>query len=797
MGTAQHHFAESDIPLFGKDATSHIVAAQAVLNSGRTEIWLYRREKDGDRITKEHSPFFPFFFLSEVDLLKGFPRERFRYQQLLGDNYYRYLIALTSWQTYWDAIRHIERATDARERRPQELYLVNNPIQQYLMQSGRTMFKGMSFDELHRLQLDIETTSTGGFPNADLASDKIIIAAVSDNRSLKQVLHLSPETCAPHSIGFNTETELLAHLVNVIREIDPDVIEGHNIYLFDFPYLLRRCERHGVPFNFGRDGSSPRSFPSSMRFAERTVDFPALDIAGRHVVDTYFLVLAFDVTKRDMPGYGLKAAARYFGFAPENRTYIEGNKITQVWQDNPSRLLDYALDDVLETERLARHLSGSTFYLTQMLPIDYGQVARTGPASKIEALFVREYLRQKQSLPKSEWGSQASGGYTDVFFTGVAGPIVYADVESLYPSIMLHYGIRPKGDTLNLFQGLLRRLIDLRFETKRQMKAASAPETTSELDARQSSFKVLTNSFYGQLGFSLALFNDFGEADRVTSTGRKILRQIISIIQREGGKVIEVDTDGVLFVPPDYVAGEAAEAAFIEKMNLEMPAGIRIGFDGRFQRMLSYKKKNYALLLYDGTLKYKGSSLVSRSNELFGRRFVFKAIELLINDDIEGLHTLYLETRDKTTQHDWSGVEDFSRTEALKDSADQYLVDVDRGRRPRAAAYELAIARSYQTRRPVRKGDRISYYVTGAVPTVTAFENCRLAGEWDPEQPDENTAYYLKRLDEFASKFEVFFSSHDFYLIFSPEDLFGFNPDGIRIISIEHDTPEVDEDVPF
>ena len=97
----------------------------------------------------------------------------------------------------------------------------------------------------------------------------------------------------------------------------------------------------------------------------------------------------------------------------------------------------YARDDVLETERLARHLSGSTFYLTQMLPMPYGQVARTGPAAKIEALFVREYLRHRQSLPQRAAGTQMAGGYTDVFVTGVVGPIVYADVESLYPSIML------------------------------------------------------------------------------------------------------------------------------------------------------------------------------------------------------------------------------------------------------------------------------------------------------------------------------------------------------------------------
>ena len=81
-----------------------------------------------------------------------------------------------------------------------------------------------------------------------------------------------------------------------------------------------------------------------------------------------------------------------------------------MWRDDPERLIAYARDDVWETERLARHLSGSTFYLTQMLPMSYGQVARTGPAAKIEALFVREYLRHKQALPRPAQGSQMAGG---------------------------------------------------------------------------------------------------------------------------------------------------------------------------------------------------------------------------------------------------------------------------------------------------------------------------------------------------------------------------------------------------
>ena len=632
-----------DVALFGKSSRQRIVAVQPVPNhpgADAASVYVYTRS-ESDTIAVNEESVYPFFFLSDVNLLQDFPRNRYQYQLLAGDNYYNHLVVFKSWNAYWDGVRHIEKATNRRQRTPDELYLVSNPVQQYLMQTGNTCFKGMAFDDLLRMQLDIEVYSESGFPNAKRENDAVIIVALSDNRGWQKILHIKN----------GSEKTLLEELVEVICRHDPDVIEGHNIFAFDFAYLAERFKRYKIPFNIGRDGSEPRTYNSSMRFAERSIDFPVFQIAGRHVIDTYFQVMSYDVFKRDLPGYGLKAAARYFGFAPEDRTYIDGDQIAQTWITNPDLLLQYAADDVIETERLARHLSGSTFYLTRMLPMPYGQVARTGPAAKIESLFVREYLRQKHSLSKSQWGSQTLGGYTDVFLTGVAGPVVYADVESLYPSIMLNYNVKPGNDTLSLFPDLLRRLTELRFSAKNAMKTAKTDEEIGELDARQNSYKVLINSFYGSLGFSLAAFNDFAEADRVASIGQKLLRQIIGILNREKAIVIEVDTDGVLFVPPAGCKGELEERAFLNKLNEEMPEGIRIGYDGRFKKMLSYKKKNYALLTYEDKLKFKGSSLVSRSNEKFGRDFVAEAIRLLLDEDIAGLHQLYLSTRDRIIQH--------------------------------------------------------------------------------------------------------------------------------------------------
>lgn len=763
----------ADVTLFGKSATERIVALHPVggmKSPGPATMRIYTRPGNDQPVVHTDEPVYPFFFLSDIQYLASFPRHRYQFQPLNGSNHFSFLVVFTSWVDYWDALKHVERTTARDEQVRAPLYRISSPVQQYLMQTGDTLFKGMVFDDLHRLQLDIETYTEGGFPDPSRPSDEVIIIALSDNRGWSRLLHSRD----------SSERDLLEELVEVIVDKDPDVIEGHNIFAFDFMYLRERYRRHNLPFTIGRDGSEPRSFPSSMRFAERSIDFPALDIAGRHVVDTYFQVMSYDVFKRNLPGYGLKTVAKYFGFAPEDRTYIDGNDISALWRSDPDRVLKYALDDVTETERLARHLSGSTFYLTQMVPASYGQIARTGPASKIEALFIREYLRQKESIPTSEWGSQTMGGYTDVFFTGVAGPIVYADVESLYPSIMLNYNIRPGGDSLNLFPNLLQNLTTLRLEAKDRMNQALDARTRSELDALQSSFKILINSFYGSLGFSHATFNDFAEADRVASIGQEILRKIIAILEREQATVIEVDTDGVLFIPPDHIHGNDAERSFVERINREMPPGIRIGFDGRFRKMLSYKKKNYALLAYDGSLKFKGSSLVSRSSERFGRVFVRKAIELLLDEDFTALHDLYLATRQQIIDHDWEATE-FSRTETLKETLGQYNRDVRAGKRQRAASYELAAQRLKDTGYPARKGDRISYYITGSDPGAPSYECASFIENWSADHPDENTAYYLRRLDEFAQKLEPFFKKYDFKLIFSPEDLFGFDPSGIKL----------------
>src|SRR5262249_31674101 len=154
-------------------------------------------------------------------------------------------------------------------------------------------------------------------------------------------------------------------------------------------------------------------------------------------------------------------------------------------------------------------------------------------------------------------------------------------------------------------------------------------ENVQYWDGLQNSFKVLINSFYGYLGGPFN-FNDYAAAERVTELGRELVVDVADRMERSGGTVIEIGTDGVDFVPPDSVQGEEGERAYIAEIGSALPDGIRLAFDGRFTRMLSLKTKNYVLETYEGKRVFKGASLRSRADERYGRRFLAKAVDCLL-----------------------------------------------------------------------------------------------------------------------------------------------------------------------
>src|SRR2546423_8983557 len=233
----------------------------------------------------------------------------------------------------------------------------------------------------------------------------------------------------------------------------------------------------------------------------------------------------------------------------------------------------------------------------------------------------------------------------------------------------------------------------------------------------------------------------------------------------QDAKVMEVDAYRIYFVPPSSVEagvspaekGRAANRAATTADDTDelqkglakvLPEGIEIEFDEQFDAMFSYKAKNYALLTKDGEVVIKGGALKSRGLEKFQRVFLEEMIKLIMEGKPEAIADLRNEFEKKIRNREWK-IDMLMKTDTLQDSLDKYRQKIAGSARNRAAAYELALASG----RNYRPGDQISYYITGTTKKVAAYENAKVAGEFDPQNRDDNVDYYLSKLDELVKKF--------------------------------------------
>jgi len=640
--------------LFGRDATAGIVAVEP---TGDDAVTVYRRV--GDRIEAGTASFEPFLWLPEPVFLQGFAG-KVNYTELRGAGHYKCAARFSSWRDFQQARSFLSRA---------DFLAFNDPGQQYLTATGRTLFKGMRFDQLHRLQIE-------------LAPDGTI--QCGDNR------------------GWRAEFDKPGKFVEAIRERDPDVIEGHDIFRSILP---RIAGKHAL--KLGRDGSAMICRQSRVQAAERQVQYPKFEIHGRHIVDTFLLTLFYDVATRELESFDLATVLEYF-----------------------------AVPDVAT---LSERLSPSYFVQAQIFPYSYQDVVVRGTATKIDAMLLREYLHQQQAVPGLGESRPFAGGYTDCFVEGIVKNVWHCDVQSLYPSLMLAFDIKPRGDELDLFLPLLRDLRQFRLEAKRQRE-----------EALQQTFKILINSFYGYLGFSQAHFADFDAAERVTAKGRETLTTMLEWLKKRGARVIEVDTDGLYFVPPPGNAPAALE----RELQTALPAGVDVEIDGQFPAMFSYKMKNYALLDGAGKLHVTGSALRSRGLEKFQRQLVEEMLALALRGEGRSVPALYEEYCQKIERGQWP-IEMLSKTETLQDTLESYRQKITKSARNRNAAYELALKSS----RAYQPGDQVSYYVTGDGKRVSVYDNCKLVADFDPARRDENIEYYLDKLRLLYKKFAPLLAS--------------------------------------
>ena len=572
---------------------------------------------------------------------------------------------------------------------------------QFLLQHKLRLYRELGFKDLRRCQLEVAWDPAGP------------ITAIS--------LQLGPDHHELRAADQSPAAEkaVLESFTRRLTEWDPDVVEGHGIFSGPLDQLRDRCRKHKVPVSWGRFGQKATFRNSRLKVAERFVDFTRCDAPGRTFLDTQLLVQTYDVSARDMSGYGRLAAAEYFGVTA------------------PGALAQIAA--------LSELLLPTYFEQARVFPMLLQDTTLRGQTSKIDLLFQEEYYHARQACPTPPEIAPFDGGYTKSFHSGVFHHVLHFDVASLYPSLLLAMGRNPSTDTLGVFGPLLRSLREYRYLYKQRARSAPTADERAEAQARQTAFKILINSFYGYLGFSGARFGDGELAAEVTRQGRELLQALIEEFGRLGCLVLEADTDGIYLSSEQYFT---QPEVLLELARGVLPPGIELEFDGSYQAMLCYKAKNYAL--YDGReLTLRGSAFRSRAMEPFLQRLTDQLVKHLLGMSPEPPAALWESYRQRITQRRLP-VEELAKNETLSQSPESYEQLMASGGKPRRAALEAALLLDV---RP-RMGERISYYIGPKAKGRTSdWQRARPAPLYDSEQWPYDPGYYLDKLDDWKTRY--------------------------------------------
>ena len=429
-----------------------------------------------------------------------------KFKRLKGNQPYRYMYETVSREKFEDVL-----AKSYKKR--YDLFVVRDPKEALMVKDGYTYFKGMKVEDVSVLSFDIETNGVKFDSNSKVFT--IANAFRKQGKLIKKLFSVDE---------YPDQESMIDSWCDWVREIDPSVMVGHNVFGFDLPYL-EHCSRNGL--KLGRDGSRIEFAKKPSLFRKdgsQTYDYFNAHIYGREIVDTFFLAIKYDIA-RNYESYNLKQIIKQEGLEKKDRQHYDASKIAQDWADPDKRkkIKAYNIDDADDALKLYDLMIPSFFYYTQSIPRSFQHVINSATGSQINSLMVRAYLQQGHSIARGSPAVEYEGAIS-FGIPGIHKNVLRFDVASLYPSVIEQYEIYPKNkDPKAYFLEMVRE-----FRKERLKNKALGKETGDRYykDLEQSQ-KIAINSMYGFLGAPKLNYNYPEGAAEVTRHGRRILKQAI------------------------------------------------------------------------------------------------------------------------------------------------------------------------------------------------------------------------------------------------------------------------------
>lgn len=621
--------------LSGHDPMEHIVTIECDYMDDRVNI-VYLNENGEKRVKRDD--FKPFAWVKNSACIRMFGGNRGTLRRKMKElginvkelitraddsidsdrlsNGYKYLFYSTKRMPYSRFLNFFtEAGTPVYEKKKDDRgggskeFMVISPVEQYMIQTGRRLFKGYeNYDDLKRFLFDLETQ---GLNPRVHAIDQI---GMRTNKGFEKIITITGE-------GEERKINELKAIDEFLRTIaieKPDIIAGHNSENFDWDFLIVRCEMLGTTFAdmsmryfkhpiYKKKKESILKLGGEMEYYRPTVAW------GFSVLDSLHAVRRAQALDSNMKSASLKYATKYLDLNKPNRVYVPGNVITKTWNvltDNYAfretdgdwyelkdgrGLLEgykptsgryiverYLLDDLWETDKVELKLNESNFLVSKILPTTFTRACTMGTAGIWKLIMLAWCYENNLAVPSSDANKRFTGGLSRLIRTGYVDRIVKLDYNSLYPSIDLTWWVKTPLDIDNIMLYLLEYILtnrekykDLKADAGEKAKALEKKLKTFEgteeekkklkeeiqywkaekmaNDKKQLPLKILANSFFGSYGCPMVFpFGDIDAAEKTTCIGRMSLRLMISHFTGLGYTPIVGDTDGFNFqMPPE------------------------------------------------------------------------------------------------------------------------------------------------------------------------------------------------------------------------------------------------------
>lgn len=489
-------------------------------------------------------------------------------------------------------------------------FMTASPVEQYLIQTGKRLFKGYeNYDELKRFLFDLETQ---GLNPEVHAIDQI---GMRTNKGFERIITITGE-------GREREINELNAIEEFVRTIaieKPDIIAGHNSENFDWDFLIVRCKKLGSSFEeitkkyfvhpiYKKKKEAILKLGGEMEYYYPTVAW------GFNILDSLHAVRRAQALDSNMKSASLKYTTKYLNLKKPNRVYVPGDKITKTWNimdekfafnnengdwyeitdENPIKegyqptsgryiVERYLLDDLYETDKVELRLNESNFLVAKILPTTFTRACTMGTAGIWKLIMLAWSYENNLAVPATSNNARFTGGLSRLLKVGFVKNIVKLDFNSLYPSIDLTWNVGTDVDITGIMLHLLEFILSGR-EKYKELKA-EAGKKVDELkeylennrkslsndeihkikdeiakwksekaanDKKQLPLKILANSFFGSYGSPMVFpFGDLLSAEKTTCIGRQSLRIMISHFKKIGYEPIVGDSftgDTPLFI---------------------------------------------------------------------------------------------------------------------------------------------------------------------------------------------------------------------------------------------------------